>query len=47
MKIFLHFDPDLHELISNYLKNRRKDIKAVDAKLKDANLVKPRIPDLQ
>jgi len=43
----LHFDPSFRELISDYLKNRHKDIKAVDATLKDTNLVKARIPDLQ
>jgi len=43
----LHFDPGFRELISDYLKNRYKDIKAVDATLKDTNLVKARIPDLQ
>ena len=47
MKIFLHFDPDLRELISDYLKNRHKDIKVVDATLKDVNLVKILILDLQ
>jgi hypothetical protein len=47
VEVFLHLDPVLRELISDYLKNRHKDIKAVDAKLKDTNLVKARIPNLQ
>jgi hypothetical protein len=46
-KIIAHVDPDLRELIPGYLQNRHKDIKAVDATLKDTNLVETRIPDLQ
>ncbi|MZG52754.1 MAG: Hpt domain-containing protein [Nitrospinae bacterium] len=39
-KIIAHVDPDLRELIPGYLKNRRKDIKAIDAALKDSDLKK-------
>ena len=41
-KIIAHVDPDLRELIPGYLQNRRKDIIAIDAALKDADLVKIR-----
>jgi hypothetical protein len=47
VKIFFVFDLDLRELNSDYLKNRHKGIKAFDPTLKDVNLVKTRIPDLQ
>ena len=47
LKNFAHVDPDLSELISDYLQNCHKDIKAIDAALKDANLVRIGIPDLQ
>jgi hypothetical protein len=43
----LYFDPDLRELISDYLKNCNKDIKAIDVALKDADLVKTRTSGLQ
>jgi hypothetical protein len=47
VKNFLFFDPDLRELLCDYLKNRHKEVKAVDTALKDAILAKTRIPDLQ
>ena len=43
-KIIAHVDPDLRELILGYLQNRRKDIKAIGAILKDADLIKIRTP---
>ena len=41
-KIIAHVDPDLRELIPGYLQNRRKDIVAIGAALKDADLIKIR-----
>ena len=39
-KIIAHVYPDLHELIPGYLQNRHKDIKAIEAVFKDADLLK-------
>jgi len=44
-KIIAHVDPDLRELIPGYLQNRRKDIKAIGAALKGADLLKIRTLD--
>ena len=41
-KIIAHVDPDLRELIPGYLQNRRKDIEAINAALKDSDLKKIR-----
>jgi hypothetical protein len=41
-KIIAHVDPDLRELIPGYQQNRRKDIIAINAELKDADFVKIR-----
>jgi hypothetical protein len=46
-KIIAHIDPDLRELILAYLQNLHKDIKATDAALKNADLVKTRTPGLE
>jgi hypothetical protein len=39
-KIITHVDPDLRELTTGYLQNRRKDIKTIGTALKDAGLIK-------
>ena len=39
-KIIAYVDPDLRELIPDYLQNRHKDIKAIEAVFKDADLLK-------
>lgn len=41
-KIITHVDPDLRELTTGYLQNRRKDIKTIGTALKDADLIKIR-----
>lgn len=41
-KIIAHVDPDLRELIPGYLQNRHKDIKTINAALKDSDLKKIR-----
>ena len=46
-KIIAHDDPDLRDLIPGFLQSCHKDIKSLDAVLKNADLVKTRTPGPQ